>query len=221
LISVFNITFQVLALPLFRLKNIFKYQNYILKFATLFEKAVKELREFNIDIFRLNNGTYNYEFDVKEDFFEFFNFGLMETGKAKAYIQMIKSETLINMNIKVKGSVELTCDRSLEPFDFPLDTDNKILFKFGDRDEEVSDEIIIIDRNTQRLNVAQHIYDFISLAIPMKKIHPRFQEEEEDEDDETEVKLIYTSGTEEEINEEEEDVDPRWKILKNLKNNDN
>jgi uncharacterized metal-binding protein YceD (DUF177 family) len=55
----------------------------------------------------------------------------------------------------------------------------------------------------------------------MKKIHPRFQEEEEDEDDETEVKLIYTSGTEEEINEEEEDVDPRWKILKNLKNNDN
>jgi uncharacterized protein len=182
---------------------------------------VKELREFNIDIFRLNNGTYDYEFIINKDFFEFFNFGLIETGSAKAFVHMIKSETLINMTIKVKGSVELVCDRSLEKFDFPLDTENKILFKFGDRDEEVSDEIIIIERNTQRLNVAQHIYDFINLAIPMKKIHPRFQEEEEDEDDETEAKLIYSSAPEEEELKEEEDVDPRWNILKNLKNNNN
>jgi uncharacterized metal-binding protein YceD (DUF177 family) len=72
------------------------------------------------------------------------------------------------------------------------------------------------------LNVAQHVYDFINLAIPMKKIHPRFQEEEEDEDDEIEVKLIYSSTPEEdELKEEDEQVDPRWNILKNLKNNNN
>jgi uncharacterized protein len=185
---------------------------------------VKELREFNIDIFRLNNGSYDYEFDVKEDFFEFFNFGLIQGGKAKAFVHMIKSETLINMTIKVKGSVELVCDRSLEEFDFPLDTENRILFKFGDHNEEVSDEIIIIDRNTQRINVAQHIYDFMSLAIPMKKIHPRFQEEddENEEDDETEVKLIYSSAEiEEEFKDEKEEIDPRWELLKNLKNNNN
>lgn len=182
---------------------------------------MKELREFNIDIFRLNNGIYNYEFEINEKFFDFFNFGLIENGEAKAYIEMNKSETLINMKIKVIGSVELICDRSLEKFDFPINTDNKILFKFGDRDEDVSDEIVVIERNTQRLNLAQHIYDFINLAIPMKKIHPRFQEEE-DEESEEEAKLIYSSQEiEEEFEDKKEEIDPRWNILKNLKNNNN
>lgn len=181
---------------------------------------MKELREFNIDIFKLNNGAYSFEFDVKNDFFEFFNFGLIETGQAKAFVDFIKSETLINMKIKVKGSVELVCDRTLESFDFPIDTENKILFKFGDRNEEVSDEIIIIDRNTQRLNIAQHIYDFISLSIPMKKIHPRFQDE--DEESEEEGTLIYSSEEiEEDLKNTIEEIDPRWNALKNLKNDNN
>lgn len=184
------------------------------------KKEVKELREFNIDIFKLKSGKYNFEFDVKDSFFEFFNFGLIESGEAKAYVEFNKSETLINMNIKVKGSVELICDRTLEKFDFPIDTDNKILFKFGDKNEEVSDEILVIDRNTQRLNIAQHIYDFISLSIPMKKIHPRFQNE--DENPEEEATLIYSSQEiEEDLKNTIEEIDPRWNALKNLKNDNN
>jgi len=182
---------------------------------------VKELREFNIDIFKLKDGLYDFEFDVKDDFFEFFNFGLIETGEAKAIVEFHKSETLIDMTIKVRGKVELICDRTLEPFDFPIDTENKILFKFGEKDEEVSDEILVIDRNTQRLNIAQHVYDFISLSVPMKKIHPRFLQTE-DEHPEEEATLIYSSQEiEEELKNTIEEIDPRWNALKNLKNDNN
>ncbi len=52
-------------------------------------------------------------------------------------------------NFKIKGIAKLICDRSLEPFDFPVeDMHNKIVFKYGDQDEEITDEIIIINRDT-------------------------------------------------------------------------
>ena len=116
---------------------------------------------------------------------------------------------------KIKGEAKLICDRSLEPFDFPVDIDSRIMFKYGEEEAELSDEIIIISRDRVSLELGQYMYEFISLSIPIKKVHPKFQDGEDDEDD-NEGKLIYTSETE--SSEEEKEVDPRWEILKKLKN---
>ena len=35
----------------------------------------------------------------------------------------------------------------------------------------------IIQRDTAWLELGQYIFEFIALAIPIKKLHPRFQEE--------------------------------------------
>ena len=75
----------------------------------------------------------------------------------------------------------MTCDRSLEPFDFPIESKNKIVFKYGDEYQEITDEIIIIPRDTATLELGQYIYEFIALAIPLKKLHPKFQDEAEDD----------------------------------------
>ena len=72
----------------------------------------------------------------------------------------------------------MICDRSLEPFDYPMQARNKIVFKYGDTDEEITDEIMIIHRDTATLELGQYIYEFIALAIPLKKLHPKFQDEE-------------------------------------------
>jgi uncharacterized metal-binding protein YceD (DUF177 family) len=70
--------------------------------------------------------------------------------------------------------------------------------------------------------VAQYIYEFIGLAIPMKRLHPRFEEEEQ-EDEDIEGILIYSTKKEGDDPEDEEDekIDPRWDILNNLKKNIN
>ena len=49
------------------------------------------------------------------------------------------------------------------------------MFKYGDKDEEITDEIMIIHRDTATLELGQYIYEFIALAIPLKKLHPKFQ----------------------------------------------
>jgi uncharacterized protein len=184
---------------------------------------VKELKNFNIEIYKLSNGTHEYEFPIDEKFFEFFNYGLMEGGKGTSKVKLKKSETFIETEIKIEATIDLVCDRSLEVFPFSLNETHKMMFKYGDREEEITDEITIIPRDTQRLNMAQYIYEFMTLGIPMKKLHPRFKDAEYQENEEG--ILIYSSGPAEESAEDkdipEDDIDPRWKILKKLKDGNN
>jgi uncharacterized metal-binding protein YceD (DUF177 family) len=94
-----------------------------------------------------------------------------------------------------------------------MESKDKIVFKYGDEYQEMTEEIIIIPRDTATLELGQYIYEFISLGIPLKKLHPKFRDEAEDD---SEGKIVYSSGTSDD-KKDEEDTDPRWNILKKLK----
>jgi uncharacterized protein len=137
----------------------------------------KVLDKYKIDIFRLENKQYIFQFDGDDEFFCLFEQELMQKGNFKAEVTLDKSETMIQMKYVIEGSVELICDRSLDEFNFPVNLAEKMILKFGDHNEELSDEMMLIDRNTPAINVAQDIFDFIALQIPMKKLHPRFRKD--------------------------------------------
>ena len=90
-----------------------------------------------------------------------------------------------------------------------------MIYKLGHGNEELSDEIMMIDKDSQVINIADLLFEFISLEIPMKKLHPRFVTDEETEG---ELEAIYFSEEEEgESDDQEEETDPRWAALKKLK----
>ncbi len=163
--------------------------------------------DYNIDIFKLSNRSHQYSFDFDDSFFDMFEGSFVTKGKGKADLELLKSDTFIELKFKIVGNVELVCDRSLEPFGFQLDIKNKLLLKFGDDWEEISDEILMMPRNEQTINVSQYIYEFIGVSIPMKKLHPKFNEEDEEDE------FIYSSDD----SNENVSTDPRWKKLKDLK----
>jgi uncharacterized metal-binding protein YceD (DUF177 family) len=117
--------------------------------------------------------------------------------------------------------VNLTCDRSLETFDYPLDITETLLVKYGAQEMELDDNVLQIPHDTQALNLAQHLFDYIGLAIPMKKLHPRFEVDESSDDD----ILIYSTARDEDADADQDapgnegSADPRWDILKKLNNN--
>lgn len=191
-------------------------------FALLLTEKVKELSKYNIDIYGLEDKQYDYDMESGDAFFEEMEQDLIEHGHFKTHVVLNKSATMIQLRFHTTGSVTLTCDRSLETFEEPIDSDERIILKFGDHNEELTEEIEIISRNTNRINVARYIFDFIALSLPVKKLHPSLRTEEDEfdlEDDEEEGTLVYTSGAEEEgeEGEDEEKIDPRWEALKNLK----
>jgi len=175
---------------------------------------------YGVNIIGLSNKVHHFKYDLGESFFREFGTDLVSQGSFHVNIALNKHETFIEADFTIQGKADLVCDRSLEPFDFPIDSHHQIVFKFGDVNEEMSDEIVMIHRDTATLELGQYIYEFIALAIPIKKLHPRFQEAENEEDDEdTEGKIVYTSADDKKSgdNDDEDAIDPRWNILKKLK----
>ncbi len=149
--------------------------------------------------------------DGSTEFFKYFEMDSIQNGAFEAIIEVAKSETMLNLTFEIKGTLNLICDRSLDEFDFPFATYDTIILKLGDHDEELADGIRIINRTSQQINVAQDIYELISLAVPMKKLHPRFIDTD---DTDAEGFVVYSTNIEEQ--KEEKTVDPRWAALKNL-----
>lgn len=183
-------------------------------------KKVMNLTAYDIDIYRLANRAYQYQYQIDREFFKNFENSLVEQGGLQAKVLLDKQESLIALNFHIAGTVELECDRSLEKFDYPVNINEKLLFQYGQEEQELTEEIVIITRDTQSINVAQYIYEFIGLAIPMKKLHPKY---EKDDNPFTDGEIVYTSergGTEENNHSEDngdDNIDPRWDILRNLK----
>ncbi len=171
------------------------------------------MKEFSVNIIGLSNKVHQYEFQLGNSFFEHYGNDIVSGGEFRVEVALDKRETFIEADFTISGKAKLICDRSLETFDFPISLKPKMVFKFGEEEKEVSDEIMIIPRDKTSLELGQLIYEFICLAMPLKKVHPRFQTEEDD-DEESEGKIIYTSGAAE---DEPETIDPRWEKLKKLK----
>ena len=181
---------------------------------------MKELSKYNIDIYGLEDKQYDYDMESGDAFFEELEQDLIEHGHFKTHVVLVKSATMLQLHFHTEGSVQLLCDRTLEPFEEPVVTDDRIILKFGDRDEELTDEIEIINRNTNRINIAKYVFEFIALSLPFKKLHPSLRTEEEaDDSDDDEVILIYSSEDKEDNgdSDSEEKIDPRWEALKKLK----
>jgi uncharacterized protein len=179
---------------------------------------------YRVNIVGLSDKVHHFQYEIGTDFFREYGTDLVSDGSFMANVSLDKRETFLEADFSITGSARVVCDRSLEPFDFPVKIRRKVVFKYGDQDEEITDEIMIIQRDTAWIELGQYLYEFIALAIPLKKLHPRFQELAE-EDDDSEGRIVYTSAGSEDADgndgkpgpDDDDDIDPRWSALKKLK----
>lgn len=183
---------------------------------------MKEIKKYDINLVRLANKQHTYEFELGEPFFELFSREIIHGGNLKAEVTLQKSELLLQFDFYIKGTVSLTCDRSLEEFEHLLEVNQTLHVRYGQENLELDENVLQIVPETQYINIAQHLYDYIGLAVPMKKLCPRFVEEdlEREDDPAAEGLLIYSTPVEDNEDEDDEEdgpVDPRFAALKKLK----
>ena len=173
------------------------------------------LQDFAIDIYKLTNKVYTYQYAIDESFFAHFEGNQLDKGQLTANVTLDKQQTLIVARFVIKGTLTLVCDRSLEEFDYPLHTEQTLVYQYGEEEEELTDEIVVITRHTQQINVAQPIYEFVVLAVPMKRLHPRYAQ---DDQPFFEGEIVFSSSSEATTDvATETTADPRWEALKKLK----
>jgi len=170
-------------------------------------------RTYTIPHSGLKEGQHTFDFEIDKAFFEQFDESEVKEGSLVANVVMEKRSTHLDLIISISGNVRICCDRCLEMFLQPVECENRLLVKFGKTIEDIDPDILSLPVGEHELDLQQHFYEFIILALPIKRVHPTDSKGRSTCDPEMLKKL------EELIVEEETDIDPRWDELKKLMNN--
>ena len=172
---------------------------------------MKKLKEYVLTFADLKIGEHCFDFHVDSTFFESFPESEILQADVKISLLLDKQESMLALQFDIEGDVEITCDRCLDAFRFPINTKEKLIVKFGQAYEELSDDIIVVSTKTHHLDLQQHIYEYIMLSLPIQRVHPDLPD--------------GSSGCNQEMLQCFEKVntthkaDPRWEALRNLINN--
>lgn len=182
------------------------------------------LEQFDIRFVHLKPGRYNYQFTVEDQFFQAFEYSLIEKASLQVDTRMIKeNESLLHFAFFIEGSLNLGCDRCLDAFDMPIHLEEQIVVKVtddagsGSEGEDDDGNLIYIPPEDIAFNVAKPIFDFINLAKPMK---PTCDNVNKDCNPEM-VNILNNMQKGPKNEDKEPDIDPRWEALRRFKNQNN
>ncbi|TRZ63924.1 DUF177 domain-containing protein [bacterium] len=128
----------------------------------------------NINVLSLKDGENSYSFSETPDVFELSDFSFI--SDVKADVRLYKSSTQISLDIKVDTLLELSCDWCLEPYQFRLNTDFSLYYKYTNNREELQsaendfDDFKFISPDTAYIDLNKEIRDYIVLSLPMKRV---------------------------------------------------
>lgn len=173
--------------------------------------------KYNIEFKGLKEGLHEYEFEINNTFFEHFNEGLVENGEVTSNVKLEKRSAFLKLHLTISGWLELTCGRCLENYPQDVELEAQLFVKYGEEKEfDEGDNVIWVSPKEHHLNLAQTLYEYITLSIPLRQVHPN---EIGENSCNQEMLDRIDNITQAEDAEEEEEIDPRWAALKNLKNN--
>ena len=130
------------------------------------------LRTFDLRVAGMPQEGIAASFTVEDDFFRLFDAEATLTGTVAADVRLYPQGDLLYLDCVLQGALRLRCDRTLVPFDHPLVARDTVRFAFGEKDSVLDEQAYEIKFDTLYLNVAQHIYDFINLALPERRLAP-------------------------------------------------
>lgn len=172
-------------------------------------KAMSNIKDYVISFRGLKIGNHEFDFQITDSFFEAFEYSRTKKGNLALKVIVHKTENLLQLDFIFKGSVNAICDSCGEDFDFPLDFTQSLIVKFTDEEQEDTDEIAFLPVSSYQIKLAQFIYEFVNLSLPMRLTH------EEDEEGNPICQLDVLDEFKDST--EQEEVDPRWNALKKLK----
>ena len=185
---------------------------------------------YTIDLKNLTPGTHDFEYLLENKFFVDIDGNEVHKGHVHVQLAVKKSSVAFELNFQIAGTVIIPCDRCLDDMELPIETQDKLIVKFGKEYAEESDEIVIVPEEEGTINVAWFMYEFIALAIPIKHVHAAGKCNKAMAAKLRQHTAISRNDLAESLDEEQEEAsdeqdagvsDPRWDALKGLFENDN
>ena len=189
---------------------------------------------YNIPLKNLSPGVHTYEYELDRKFFEAIDGDEVKKGDVDVILNVRKTSSSFELNFDIEGVIKIPCTRCLDDMKLDVDTESRLIVKFGSEYSEESDEIVVVPESEGEINIAWFLYEFIALTIPIKHVHPagecnrvvssKFKkhravsaDDEQDEDDD----LIADDSESQEEEDDTQQNDSRWDALRGLELDDN
>jgi len=174
--------------------------------------SLKSLRNYSIPFTGLKLGKHQFEYDINDAFFNEFEYSLVKKADLKCRVELEKQETMLILNFDIAGTIDTTCDRCLAQYPQPVNIHEQQIAKFSD-DEDIAedDEIIILTKNDHEINISGLMYEYINVALPFINVCDNEGNTPYCDKDMLDKLNKLTA------NNEQNEADPRWDALKNIK----
>ncbi|MES2774259.1 MAG: DUF177 domain-containing protein [Bacteroidota bacterium] len=132
-------------------------------------------RSFEIAFVGLKPGVHEYVYDITDKFFADYDQQDFSNCVANIKLQLEKNTGFMRLHFEVGGSLNLNCDRCGNNLPMQLFEDFNIMVKLVDNPEEMNNteedpDVYYLGKMESHLNVAEWIFEFINLSIPMQRM---------------------------------------------------
>ncbi len=132
-------------------------------------------REFDIAFVGLKPGIHEYSYEITDKFFEAYQQQDFSNCNAMVKLSLDKENGFMMLKFEIGGKLDVVCDRCGNPLPINLWDEFNIVVKLVENPDEMNEQeedpdVYYISRTESHLHVADWIYEFINLSIPMQKM---------------------------------------------------
>src|SRR4051812_7950888 len=132
-------------------------------------------REYEIAFVGLKPGDHHFTHEITDKFFEPFQEQDFKNCQAVVKLKLDKKIGFMLLKFDVDGKVELICDRCGNNLQIQLWDEFNIVVKMVDdpdtmNEKEEDPDIYYISKSESHFSIADWIYEFINLSIPMQRM---------------------------------------------------
>ena len=167
---------------------------------------------YAIPLAGMKEGRHFFDFKLDREFFEEFEGSEITEGELRADVEMTKRSGHVDLMVTISGTVNICCDRCLDYFPEPISSTNRIIVRYGREAVDEDPDMITVPFDEPELDLKQHFYEFIYLALPIRRVHP----DDADGNSTCDPEMLKQLG--EHLIDEEKEADPRWDELKKFMN---
>ncbi len=131
-------------------------------------------RDFEIAFVGLKPGIHEFPYSIDDRFFEQYQQQDFKNCKAHVKLTIDKKAGFLLLKFEIGGTTEVICDRCNSPLPLDLWDEFNIIIKMVEEPElrngqEDDPDVYYISKSETHLHVADWIYEFINLSLPMQK----------------------------------------------------
>ena len=116
------------------------------------------MKEFTIPFVGLKEGKHDFEFIIKKAFFDFFEYDEFNDVLITTSLLLNKTSTMMELEFISQGTINVNCDLTNERFDQEIDSELKLIVRFGEEFNDENEEILILPHGEYEVDIKQYIY---------------------------------------------------------------